>query len=301
MGVSVRDIAQTLQLGLSGQRFGYFIMNGQQYQIIGQVMRENRSDPHELQSLYVRNNIGELIQLDNLVTMREESTPPQLFRFNRYASATISARLSPGKTMSDGIKAMDRIKDEVLDESYSTAFDGVTREFQESSSSLLFAFVFAIILIYLVLAAQFESFRDPFTIMFTVPLAIAGALFSLLLFDQTLNIFSQIGMIMLVGLVTKNGILIVEFANQRKARGMSIMDSIIGAAEARFRPILMTSLSTILGILPIALALGAGAESRVSMGIAVIGGLIFSTVLTLYVIPAIYSYITSKEKRLARF
>ena len=301
MGVSVRNVAQTLSLGLSGQRFGYFIMNGQQYQIIGQMARDKRDDPHDLRSLYVRNNAGELIQLDNLVTMREESTPPQLYRFNRYVSATVSASLVPGKTIGDGVDAMDRIKEDILDDTFTTSLSGVTREYAESSSSLFFAFIFAIVLIYLVLSAQFESFRDPVTIMLTVPLAIAGALFSLLLFNETLNIFSQIGMIMLVGLVTKNGILIVEFANQRKARGMSVMDSIIGAAEARFRPILMTSSSTILGILPIALALGAGAESRVSMGIAVIGGLIFATILTLYVIPAIYSYFTSAEKRLARF
>jgi len=301
LGVSVRDIAQTLQLGFSGQRFGYFIMNGQQYQIIGQVDRQNRNEPFDLQSLYVKNNRGSLIQLDNLVMMEEQSTPPQLFRFNRYASATISASLVDGQTIGDGIAAMDRVKNQVLDDTYATSLDGTSAEFQESSSSLFFAFVFAIILIYLVLSAQFESFRDPLTIMFTVPLAIAGALFSLILFNETLNIFSQIGMIMLVGLVTKNGILIVEFANQRKARGMTVKEAIIGAAESRFRPILMTSLSTILGILPIALALGAGAESRVSMGIAVIGGLIFATILTLYIIPAIYSYLSSSEKRLARF
>lgn len=301
MGVSVKDIAETLQLGLSGSRFGYFIMNGQQYQILGQLIKEDRDDPYDILSLYVRNNAGELIQLDNLVRMSEQSTPPQLYRFNRYASATVSASLTPGNTIGDGVEAMDRIKADVLDETYSTALNGVTREFQESSGSLYFAFVFAIVLIYLVLAAQFESFRDPFIILFTVPLALAGALFSLLIFGETMNIFSQIGMIMLVGLVTKNGILIVEFANQRKARGMNVMDSITGAAKARFRPILMTSLSTILGIAPIALALGAGSESRVSMGIAVIGGLIFSTVLTLYIIPAIYTYLSSKEKRLARF
>lgn len=301
MGVSVKDIAETLQLGLSGSRFGYFIMNGQQYQILGQLIREDRDDPYDILSLYVRNSAGELIQLDNLVKMTEQSTPPQLYRFNRYASATVSASLARGYTIGDGVEAMDRIKEEVLDETYSTALDGVTREFKESSGSLYFAFIFAVVLIYLVLAAQFESFRDPFIILFTVPLALAGALFSLLIFDETMNIFSQIGMIMLVGLVTKNGILIVEFANQRKAKGMNVMESIVGAAAARFRPILMTSLSTVLGIAPIALALGAGSESRVSMGIAVIGGLLFSTILTLYVIPAMYTYMTSKEKRLARY
>ncbi|MEM9832472.1 MAG: efflux RND transporter permease subunit [Bacteroidota bacterium] len=301
LGVSVRDIAETLQLGLSGSRFGYFIMDGKQYQIIGQVKRDDRDDPLDLRSLYVKNADGQLIQLDNLVYLNEESTPPQLFRFNRYSSATVSAALAPGYTLGDGIDAMEQIARETLDGSFATDLDGQSAEFRESSNSLLFALLFAIILIYLVLSAQFESFRDPLTIMFTVPLALAGALLAIWYFNETLNIFSQIGIIMLIGLVTKNGILIVEFANQRKAQGKNIQESIIEAAESRFRPILMTSLSTVLGILPIALALGAGSESRVSMGIAVIGGLIFSTILTLYVIPAMYTYISSgKERRMAR-
>ncbi len=301
LGVSVRDIAETLQLGLSGSRFGYFIMDGKQYQIIGQVKRDDRDDPMDLRSLYVKNADDQLIQLDNLVYLNEESTPPQLFRFNRYSSATVSAALAPGYTLGDGINAMEQMARETLDGSFATDLDGQSAEFRESSNSLLFALLFAIILIYLVLSAQFESFRDPFTIMFTVPLALAGALLAIWYFNETLNIFSQIGIIMLIGLVTKNGILIVEFANQRKAQGKSIQEAIVEAAESRFRPILMTSLSTVLGILPIALALGAGSESRVSMGIAVIGGLIFATVLTLYVIPAMYTYISSdKERRMAR-
>jgi multidrug efflux pump len=301
MGISVRDIAQTLQLALSGSRFGYFLMDGKQYQVIGQLAREDRQEPLNLKSIYVKNASGRLIQLDNVVKMTELSSPPQLYRYNRYVSATVSANVSPGKTVGNGVEAMESIAKELLDDSYSTTLSGTSAEYQESSNSLLFAFVLALVLIYLVLSAQFESFRDPLVIMFTVPLALAGALLSLWYFNETLNIFSQIGIIMLIGLVTKNGILIVEFANQRKARGMNIKDSIIGAAEARFRPILMTSLSTILGILPIALALGAGSESRVSMGIAVIGGLVFSTILTLYVIPAIYSFFTGKEGRMARF
>jgi len=238
--------------------------------------------------------------LDNLISMEEQSSPPQLYRYNRFASATVTANLSPGTKLGEGLAAMDRIATEVLDETYSTALAGQSKEFQESSGNLYFAFAFALILIYLVLSAQFESFRDPLIIMFTVPLALTGTLLSLWYFGETLNIFSQIGIIMLIGLVSKNGILIVEFANQRKAAGMNIYDSIVGAARARFRPILMTSLSTVLGILPIALALGAGAESRVSMGIAVIGGLIFSTMLTLFVIPAIYSYLTGKKGRMSR-
>lgn len=296
LGVSALDIAQTLQLAYSGQRFGFYIMNGKQYQVIGQAFKENRNKPVDLTSIYVRNKQDQLIQLDNLVTLNERSSPPQLYRFNRYVSATFSASLVPGKTIGDGINAMDKIAKKVLDESFSTALQGASKDFVESSSSLLFTFLLALILIYLTLAAQFESFRDPLTIMFTVPLAIAGALISLWYFNQTLNIFSQIGQIMLIGLVTKNGILIVEFANQKKAQGLNVIEAVKEAARLRLRPILMTSLSTILGTLPIALALGAGSESRSSMGIAVIGGLIFSTVLTLFVIPVIYTYLSEKTK-----
>lgn len=296
MGVSVQNIAQTLQLTLSGQRLAYYIMNGKQYQIIGELERENRNKPADITSVFVRNNEGNLIQLDNLVTMEESSTPPQLFRYNRFVSATVSAGLARGITLGQGLEEMDRIAERVLDDTFSTALAGDSKDFVESTSSLLFAFLLAIILIYLVLAAQFESFRDPLIIMFTVPLALVGALVSLWYFNQTLNIFSQIGIIMLIGLVSKNGILMVEFANQRKAAGLSVRDAIREAAGARFRPILMTSLSTILGVLPMALAWGAGSESRVSMGIAVVGGLIFSSFLTLFVIPAIYSLVSEKTK-----
>jgi len=296
LGISAMDIAQTLQLAYSGQRFGFFIMNGIQYSVIGQVLKENRNKPVDLTSLNLRNNRGESIQLDNLVTLKERSSPPQLYRFNRYVSATVSASLAPGKTIGDGIAVMDKIAKNVLDETFSTALDGASKDFVESSSSLFFTFMLALVLIYLILAAQFESFRDPLIIMFTVPLAIAGAAFSLWYFNQTLNIFSEIGQIMLIGLVTKNGILIVEFANQKKAQGLNVVDAVKEAARLRLRPILMTSFSTVLGTLPIALALGAGSGSRVSMGIAVIGGLIFSTILTLYVIPGIYSYFSEKTK-----
>jgi multidrug efflux pump len=301
LGVSTIDIAQTLQLGLSGQRFGYFMMDGKQYQVIGRVSRTNRNEPLDVRSLYVRNRNNQLIQLDNLVRLTEESSPPQLLRYNRNVSATISASLSPGVTLGEGIKAMEEIAKGNLDSSFSTALSGQSREFAESSSSLAFAFGLALILIYLVLAAQFESFRDPFIIMFTVPLALAGALFSLWYSDQTMNIFSQIGIIMLVGLVTKNAILIVEFANQKKEEGTERAQAVLEAAEARLRPILMTTLSTVLGILPIALALGAGSESRVSMGIAVVGGMMISTGLTLYIIPAVYSYLSEKTAKITHF
>jgi multidrug efflux pump len=296
LGLSANDIAQTLQVALSGQRFNYFNMAGKQYQVIGQVTRENRDEPLDLKSIYVRNDKGALIQLDNVLRLQEESNPPQLYHYNRYKSATVSADLATGKTVGDGIKEMQRIADMVLDESFSTSLTGASRDFNESSSNILFAFLFALLLIYLVLAAQFESFVDPLIIMITVPLALAGALLSLWYFNQTLNIFSEIGIIMLIGLVTKNGILIVEFANQLREKGLSKMEAIQQAAAARLRPILMTSLATALGALPIALALGAGAKSRMGMGIVVIGGLMFALILTLFVIPSIYSYISRPRK-----
>lgn len=296
LGISVTDIGKTLQMAFSGQRFGYFMMNGKQYQVLGQVSRENRDETLDLKSLYVRNSHGELIQIDNIVTVEEQSSPPQLFHYNRHMSATVSAGLAPGKTIGEGIDEMERISKDVLDDSFSTSLAGSSRDFSESSSNVLFAFVLALILIYLVLAAQFESFVDPFTIMLTVPLAMAGALLSLWYFNQTLNIFSEIGIIMLVGLVTKNGILIVEFANQLQRKGKQKPEAIREAAALRFRPILMTSLATALGALPIALALGAGSKSRMGMGIVVVGGVLFSLILSLYVIPAIYSYL-SKPKQ----
>jgi multidrug efflux pump len=296
MGVSMRDIAETLQLYFSGQRYGYFIFKGKQYQVIGQATRADRDAPVDLSSAFVRNDKGELIQLDNLVRMSDRSTPPQLFRYNRYVSATVSADPAEGYTIGDGIAAMDRIADEVLDDTFSTTLAGVSKEFAESGSSIAFAFVLALILVFLILAAQFESWIDPLVVMFTVPLALAGAVLSLWLGDHTLNIFSNIGIIVLIGLVTKNGILIVEFANQRKEHGLKKIDAVVDAATQRLRPILMTTLAMALGALPIALGLGAAAKSRIPMGIVIIGGLMFSLVLTLYVVPALYS-VMSREKR----
>ena len=296
LGVSVLDVSNTLQLALSGKRYGYFLMNGKQYQVIGQVDRADRDAPVDLEALYVRNTAGDMIQLDNLVKMDESSSPPTLYHYNRYKSATISASLAQGKTLGEGITVMQRIAKKQLDGSFVTALSGPSRDFAESSSNTSFAFVLALLLIYLILAAQFESFRDPFIIMLTVPLAIAGALLALWLFDKTLNIFSQIGMIMLVGLVTKNGILIVEFANHKRTEGYDKGGAALEAAAARLRPILMTSLATIFGALPIALALGAGAQSRVPLGIVIVGGLLFSLLLSLYVIPAMYSMMGHGDK-----
>ncbi len=294
LGVSMQNIAQTLQLTMSEQRVGYFIMNGKQYQILSEIDKAYRNKPADLRHIYVRNAKGELIALDNLVTATESSMPPQLFRYDRFVAATVSAGLARRKTISQGLAEMDRIAAQVLDDNFKTTLSGSSKDFVESSSSLLFAFILALLFIYLVLAAQFESFRDPLIIMFTVPLALIGALIALWHYDQTINIFSQIGIIMLIGLVSKNGILIVEFANQRKAAGEKMLDAVKNSAVARFRPILMTSLSTVLGILPMAIATGAGAESRVAMGIAVVGGMACATFLSLFVIPAIYSYLSAE-------
>jgi multidrug efflux pump len=296
LGVSVMDIAQTLQLYFAEQRLGFFIKNGKQYQVIGMANIEDRNEPSDLKGIYVRSNKGEMIQLDNLITMSEQSNPPQLFRFNRYVSATISAGTSPGVSLGQGIDAMRDVASEVLDDNYSTDLSGPSKELEESSSTLLFAFILALLLVYLILAAQFESFTDPLIIMLTVPLALAGAILALWYTDSTLNIFSQIGIIVLVGIVTKNGILIVEFANQRKEEGLDTINAVKEAAISRLRPILMTSLATALGALPIALALGAASISRVSMGIAIIGGLMFSLLLTLFVIPALYTYMSGHQK-----
>lgn len=294
LGVSVLDIAETIQLFFSGQRFDYFVMDGKQYQIIGEASRSNRDEPLDLSSISVRNSRGELINLSNVVTLETQSTSPQLYRYNRYISATVSASPASGVTLGQGIDVMDEIASEILDDTFSTALSGTSKDYEESSGSLYFAFGLALVLIYLVLAAQFESFIDPLIIMFTVPLALTGALLTLWMLGHTLNIFSQIGIIVLIGIVTKNGILIVEFANQRKEEGLSKMDAVIEAATLRLRPILMTSLATILGALPIAMALGAASTSRIPMGVAIIGGLLFSLILTLFVIPVIYSYMSGK-------
>ena len=296
LGLTTTDVAAVVQSAFSGARAAYFIMNGKQYQVINQVERSDRSEPIDIEKLYVRNNRGDNIPLTAVVRLDENSNPPTLFHFNRFKAATISASLAEGKTIGDGVKVMQDIGNRVLDESFQTDLSGPSRDFVESSSNTSFALSLALVLIYLVLAAQFESFKDPFTIMITVPLAIAGALLSLWIFNQTINIFSQIGMIMLIGLVTKNGILIVEFANQKREHGLNKHTAVIEAATQRLRPILMTSLATALGALPIALSLGAASTSRMPLGIVIVGGIIFSLVLTLFVIPAVYTFVSGVHK-----
>lgn len=297
LGVSTRNIAQTLQYGLSGQRMGYFYMNGKQYEILGEINRQQRNKPADLKSIYIRSDKNEMIQLDNLVSLSEGIAPPQLYRYNRFVAATVSAGLAEGKTIGQGLDEMDKIAKETLDDTFRTALAGDSKEFRESSSSLMFAFVLAILLIYLILSAQFESFKDPLVIMLTVPLALAGALIFMYFGGQTMNIFSQIGIIMLIGLVAKNGILIVEFANQKQEAGESKKDAIIDASLQRLRPILMTSASTILGLMPLAFATGEGSNGRVAMGVAVVGGMLVSTLLTMFIVPAMYSYISTNRKK----
>jgi hydrophobe/amphiphile efflux-1 (HAE1) family protein len=300
LGLSSQDVVSAIQAAFSGGRLAYFLKGGHQYEVIAQVERNDRNKPDDISKLYVKNSKGDKIPLSAVVHLEESSSPPSLYHFNRYKAATISASLAEGKTIGDGIKAMDAISKKLLDESYHTALSGASRDYAESSSNILFAFGLALILIYLVLAAQFESFVDPLIILFTVPLALAGAVLSLWIFGQTMNIFSEIGMIMLIGLVTKNGILIVEFANKKRESGLSKHEAVLVASGQRLRPILMTSLATSFGALPIALSLGAASASRVPLGIVVVGGLIFSLILTLFVIPAVYTYLSGKHKHEAK-
>ena len=295
MGVNTRDIAQTLQYGLSGQRMGYFYMNGKQYEILGEINRQQRNKPVDLKSIYIRSKNGDMIQMDNLIELDEGIAPPQLYRYNRFVSATVSAGLAEGKTIGEGLDEMDKIAAEVLDETFRTALTGESKEYRESSSSLMFAFILALVLIYLILAAQFESFKDPFVIMLTVPLAVSGALIFMHFNGQTMNIYSQIGIIMLIGLVAKNGILIVEFANQKQEIGIDKLTAIREASIQRLRPILMTSVSTILGLVPLAFATGEGANGRIAMGISVVGGMLISTLLTMFIVPAVYTYVSTNR------
>ncbi len=294
MGVSIQEVARTLQLSFSGQRYGYYLQNDRQYEVIGQVERTNRNDISDLRAVHVRSANGQMISLDNLVTIDEGVSPAAIYRYDQYTSATVSAALAPGTSLEEGIEEMERIKAETLGEHFKSSLAGQSRDFQESQGNINLTLILALLLIYMILAAQFESLRDPLIIMLTVPMAVTGALLSLYWFNQSLNVFSQIGIITLVGLITKNGILIVEFANHLKETGLSKFDAAIHAAEQRFRPILMTSLAMIFGALPIALT----QNSRQSLGIVIAGGLIFAGILTLFIIPAVYSYLsTSKRKK----
>lgn len=293
MGVSIQEIGRALQLSFSGQRYGYFLQNDRQYEVIGQVDRDFRNDISDLRAINVRSSNGQMISLDNLVTMDEGISPAAIYRYDQYISATVSAGLAPGVSLAEGIAEMELIKKKVLGENFKISLAGQARDYEESQGNLLFTLILSLLIIYMILAAQFESLRDPFIIMLTVPMAVTGALISLYWFDQSLNVFSQIGIITLVGLITKNGILIVEFANDLKAQGLSKFEAASQAAIQRFRPILMTSLAMIFGALPIAMT----ANSRQSLGIVIAGGLVFAGILTLFIIPAVYSYLASDKSK----
>lgn len=300
MGVSIEEVAQTLQFALSNKRLGYFTKNGKQYQVLGQVSRRNREAPVDLKQFYVKSGDGNMVSIDNLVTLEETISPAQMYHYNRYKSATVSAGLTNGYTIGDGIEEMNRIyskleEEGLIDDSFTTSLGGASKDFEESSSNTSFAFILALVLIYLVLSAQFESFIDPFIIMLTVPLAIAGALLSLWIFGHTLNIFSEIGMIMLIGLVTKNGILIVEYANRLRDKGATRTKAAIEAAGMRLRPILMTSFAMMFGALPLALSLGAASTSRVPLGVVIVGGILFSLILSLFIVPVMYTFLSRRK------
>jgi multidrug efflux pump len=287
LGVSVSDIGGTLEMLLGGKAISEFKRGTKQYDVIAQLRPTARSTPDAIESIYLRGS-GGLVQLANVVNVQETVAPKELNHYNRQRSATITANLYPGMSLGKALDDLDGIAAKSLPAGITTELGGQSKEFRESSGSLYFLFLLAVVFIYLVLAAQFESFVHPLTILLSVPLAVVGALISLFVFGQSMNIFSQIGLIMLIGLVTKNSILIVEYANQLRARGLETTDAVIEAAKIRLRPILMTSFATIFGILPIAIGLGAGAESRRPLGIAVVGGMLFSTFLTLLLVPVVY-------------
>ncbi|MCZ2355905.1 MAG: efflux RND transporter permease subunit [Bacteroidia bacterium] len=296
-GLQTADVFEALQTGFGGGRAAYFTMNGNQYTVIIQVSMNNRMKPEDLLKINVRSSTGKLVPIASVANWVENSTPPTIFHHDRYKSATFSASLVEGKTIGDGIKAMNQIADSLLDETFQRSLSGPSRDFSESSSNVFFVFILALILTYLLLAAQFESFIDPFVILLTVPLALTGAFVTLWAFDQTINLFSQIGMILLIGLVTKNGIMIVEFANNEFKLGLSREKAALRGAVHRLRPILMTSLATAFGALPLAISLGAAATSRKPLGLVIVGGIALSLILTLFVVPVVYTFTKPKVNR----
>jgi multidrug efflux pump len=300
LGVSVREIASTLQILLGGLDLSTFKLEGETYDVIAQLERTERSKPRDLYGLYVRGKDGRLISLASLVRVREAIAPRGLPHYDRLRSATVTANLVSGTPLGTSLERMEATAKDVLPEGYRTTWSGESEQFFESGNAIVFAYLLAVVLIYLVLAAQFESFVDPLIILVAVALSFTGALLSLTLVGHTLNLFSEIGLVMLVGIVTKNSILIVEFANQLRERGLGLYDAVMQASRTRFRPILMTALSTIAGITPIALGIGAGGEARAPLGVAVVGGMFFSTILTYFVVPAVYLGTVLLRERLAR-
>jgi multidrug efflux pump len=291
LGVPVRDVAGALQTLLGGRKISTFTRDNKQYDVIAQLAANERATPSDMDGIYVRGRGGSLIQLQAVSHVEEGVGARQLNHFNRIRSATVDASLMPGFTLGEALDSLNAVAREVLPRGSSHALAGESRELEESGSSLYFAFGLALVVVFMVLASQFESLIHPFTVLLSVPLAITGALLTLLVFKSTINLYSQIGMILLIGLVTKNSILLVEYSNQLREKGMDVIDAVREAGRIRLRPILMTSVSTIMGALPIALGLGAGSISRRPLGYAIVGGILVSTVLTLYVVPVVYSLV----------
>jgi multidrug efflux pump len=300
LGVPVRDVAGTLQTLLGGRRVSTFTRNNKLYDVIVRLFPEERATPGDIPTLYVRGRGGELVQLDALATVKEGVGPQRLIHFNRVRSFTLTAGLAPGFTLGEALDSLDALAAEVLPEGTTTALAGESRELQESGASLYFAFGLALLVVFMVLASQFESLVHPFTVLLAVPLAVTGALAALYVAGSTINLYSQIGMILLIGLVTKNSILLVEFTNQLRERGMDTVAAVLEAGRVRLRPIVMTSVATIMGAMPIAFGLGAGSMSRKPLGYAIIGGILFSTVLTLFLVPVAYVLLDRVRERLAR-
>ena len=296
VGANVDVVGRTLESSLGGRLVTRFKKDGEQYDVIVQVARDGRDTPERISEIYVRNRTGDMVQLSNLVTVREGVSPRGIAHFQRVRAATVNANLAPGYTQGDALKFMDEAAKRVLPANVQTDLSGQSREFRDSSSDIYFVFLLALGFIYLVLAAQFESFVDPFVIMLTVPLSMAGALLALQLTGNTLNIYSQIGLITLVGLITKHGILIVEFTNQLRDQGRSVRDAVVEACVLRLRPILMTTGAMVLGAIPLARAVGAGAESRQVIGWVIVGGLMLGTLLTLFVVPTAYTLLAREGR-----
>jgi len=290
LGVDLETLGRTLETLLGGRQVTRFKREGQQYDVVVQVADEDRVTPADLEKIYVRAENGEMIQLSNLVTLNETVAPKELNHFNQLRSATFTATLAEGATLGEALGDLEEIVREVIPPSAQVDYAGQSREFKESSAEIYVTFILALIFIYLVLSAQFESFIDPLTIMLTVPLSITGGLLGLYLTGGTLNIYSQVGLVTLIGLITKHGILIVEFANQMRQRGRGIRDAVVEASGLRLRPILMTTGAMALGAVPLAIASGAGAESRQDIGVVIVGGLLVGTLFTLFVIPVVYTY-----------
>jgi multidrug efflux pump len=294
MGIEIDTLGRTLETMLGGRQVTRFKQDGEQYDVVVKIADIDRQNPDDMRRIYVRGREGAMIPLSNLITVKETVAPKELNHFNQLRAATITAQVAPGYSLSDALSFLEKTAADVLPATAHIEYAGESREFREASANMYLTFLLALAFIYLVLAAQFESFTDPFIIMLTVPLSVTGALLALWWSGGTLNIYSQVGLVTLIGLITKHGILIVEFANQLRAKGRPMQEAVIESAALRLRPILMTTGAMVLGAVPLALAAGAGAESRQDIGWVIVGGLLVGTLFTLFVIPVVYTYLTKR-------